>query len=252
MIQTLDFASSGKLSGFCRGGKLGVYVLAFITPHGQNSEMSESSDELNEINKFYLLAINVVFAVVVGLSFDITAKLSLPSEIISILVKIFTLLLIYYVVFSSWLGHYRPQSHWPYSIGLLGKFRFVISLSILYIYYHAFYLFANNSNGLFYYVFPLIFVAYFAYDTVKNIEYKDDTENGVDLINRLLITLLFLAFFIIASYTFYLFTTDDVPPILDVGDLDSWKIEFLTIFAVLIGVYRIKKRRIKSELRFTT
>jgi len=214
--------------------------------------VSEQPEELKEINKFYLLAINVLFAVVVGLSFETTAKLSFPPENISIFIKLFALVLIYYVIFSSWLGHYRSQTHWPYSIGLLGKVRFVISVSILYIYYHAFYLFANNSNGLFYYVFPLIFLAYLAYDTVKNIEYKDDSEGGVDLINRLLITLLFLAFFISASYIFYLFITDNIPPVLNVGVLDSWKIEFLLIFSVLMGVYRYKKRRIKSELRFTT
>jgi hypothetical protein len=216
----------------------------------ESPEESESSKDLKEINKFYLNATNVLFAVVVGLSFETTAKFSFPTELLPLSIKIFTLLLLYYVVFSSWLGHFRSQSHWPYSTGFWGKARFVISLSILYIYYHAFYLFENNSNGFFYYIFPFIFIVYFAYDVVKNIEFRK--EIGVDLVNRLLVTLLFLSFFIMASYSCYLFIKNEVPPILNVGVSDSWKIEFLIIFSVMIGYYRFKKRRITSELRFTT
>lgn len=213
--------------------------------------MSEETDEIKQINKFYLHAINVVFAVVVGLSFLTTSKLTFSFPIDVIIIKVFSLFLIYYIIFSSWLGHYRSITHWPYSTGFLGKARFVTSLFILYIYYHALFLFENNLNGIFYYTFPLIFGAYLIYDMFKNREYKDDLEEKGDLRYRLLITAVFLGLFIIPSSWFYNMTVLKISPLLPVNDSDSWKIEYLIIFSALIGGYRFIKRRITTIQRFT-
>ena len=213
--------------------------------------MSEETDEIKQINKFYLHAINVVFAVVVGLSFETTSKLTFSSSFDIIFIRIFSLLLIYYVVFSSWLGHYRSLTHWPYSAGGLGKARFVTSLSILYIYYHALFLFENNPNGIYYYIFPLIFGAYLIYDIIKNLEYRDDMEERGDLNYRLWITVLFLIFLTSASLWFYNFDQMNLAPLIPVNSADSWKIEFLIVFSILIATYRLRKRRITTTQRFT-
>jgi hypothetical protein len=213
--------------------------------------MSEESDDNKQINKFYLHAINVVFAVVVGLSFETTSRLTFSSPVDVIIIKIFSLLLIYYVVFSSWLGHYRSLTHWPYSTGGLGKARFVTSLTILYIYYHALFLLENNSNGLYYYIFPLIFATYLIYDIIKNLEYRDEVIEGQDLGYRLMITLLFLGFFTVASIWFYNIQIMNLSPLIPVDTLNSWKLEFLTVFSILIASYRLIKRRITTTQRFT-
>jgi hypothetical protein len=163
--------------------------------------------------------------------------------------------LIYFVLFSSWLGHYRSITHWPYSIGFLGNARFIISLFIIYVYYYAFALFKTEnvkySEGLFYYIFPVIFGAYFFYDIIKNLEYKDRSQKEKkDLIYRGAITLVFLIFFILASIGYYYLAGVEVFGLLELGEVIIWKPVFIVLFFIMIILYRFKKRHIKSKQRF--
>lgn len=163
--------------------------------------------------------------------------------------------MIYYIVFSSWLGHYRSITHWPYSIGKLGNIRFIISIFIIYVYYYAFDLFHTSdgiySEGLFYYIFPVIFGAYFVYDIIKNLEYKEKSKKEKkDLIYRAAITFVFLIFFIVSAFGYYYLAIIEIWGNLELGNFVIWKPVFIGLFFLMIILYRFKKRHIKAKQRF--
>ena len=144
---------------------------------------------------------------------------------------------------------------WPYSIGKLGNIRFIVSLIILYIYYHAFDLFNTStglySEGLFYYVFPAIFGGYLVYDIIKNKEYLGKSkEEKKDLIYRAAITLVFFLFFLITVPAYYYLAVVKIWGSCQLGIYDICKPVFIGLFLFVVILYRIKKIHKKTKKRF--
>ena len=194
----------------------------------------------------------------VTLSFNVLSKVVVnqPLSSLNTFIDLLSLILIYFIVFSSWLGHYRSITHWPYTTGQFGIGRFITSIFIVFIYYYTFNIFndsiSDRRDEFFMFSFPIIFGAYLLYDSIKNREYSDiSRREKKDLSYRLAITLVFLIIFIILAILFYLITDEKFFEYSSVVDSEVWKIVFLILLGLTIFAYRYKKRAFKSGQRFT-
>jgi membrane-anchored protein YejM (alkaline phosphatase superfamily) len=118
------------------------------------------------------------------------------------------LILIYFVIFTSWIGHYRSITHWPYSSDKVGITRFIVSLFALYLYYHSVNLLAEVNRQYYddtlLYILPSIFGIYLVYDGLKNWEYRKEAKaKKKDIIYRTIITAVFLGGFIGSAVVYY-------------------------------------------------
>jgi hypothetical protein len=132
-----------------------------------------------KIPEFFEYAIHTLYAVVVGLSFDMSSLIVIPLEKISDhLTNAFVLLLGYTLLISSWFGYYSSIKKHPHR-GKLGFFRFIIDIFSLFLFYYLLALSkvtlekANTAfiNDVFL-TLPIIYGTYFIWDIVKYFEYK--------------------------------------------------------------------------------
>jgi succinate dehydrogenase hydrophobic anchor subunit len=160
-------------------------------------------DIKKETSEIYAHFIDILFAVVIGQSFVLLNSqegykswLAQPAENTF---GIATLLLIYGLVITSWVGYHRSIRFYP----VMNPLRFVIDISLLFVYYLGF-VNAKNFETIITLVFPFSFLLYTLWDAVRLWEYRARKSSVEELFKRLLISLSFtLGFFIIAGIYVY-------------------------------------------------
>jgi hypothetical protein len=142
---------------------------------------------------------------VIGLGFQQSSGIFIPfSNLLGPdgFVKAFALLFAYFVVITSWIGHYKSSARWKYGENKSGILRFTVSIFILYLYYYLVILVntltkletKEHYEATFVYVLPAIFISYLLYDIIKNREHRHERgkKEKEDRRYRLMITVLFL------------------------------------------------------------
>jgi len=171
-----------------------------------NPENSNTNVDIKkETSEIYAHFIDILFAVVIGQSFVLLNShegykswLAQPAENTF---GIATLLLIYGLVITSWVGYHSSIRFYPIKYPL----RFVIDISLLFVYYIGF-VNAKNFETIITLVFPFSFLLYTLWDAVRLWEYRAHKSSVKELFKRSLISLSFtLGFFIIAGiYVYFL------------------------------------------------
>lgn len=165
-----------------------------------NPENNKTNVDIKkETSEIYAHFIDILFAVVIGQSFALLNSqegykswLAQPSENTF---GIATLLLIYGLVITSWVGYHRSIRFYP----IKNPLRFVIDISLLFVYYMGF-VSAKNFEIIITWIFPFSFLLYTVWDALRLWEYHAQKSSAKDLIKRFLISLFFTAgFFTIAA-----------------------------------------------------
>jgi hypothetical protein len=136
----------------------------------------QSLDLPKTLSDFFQHAVNVVYAVVIGLSFSISREAVIPVENISShIISTEILFLGYYIVVTGWIGYFLAIKTKPHQ-GILGISRFGIDLFILYLFYYIISL-ADPKNiqyrqDVFLYILPITYGVYLLWDIVRYYEYR--------------------------------------------------------------------------------
>jgi hypothetical protein len=194
-------------------------------------------DTTKSISEFFEHAINVLFAVVIGISFQISSQVVIPiEEIQKHVISAGILVLGYGIVISGWIGYYLSIKDHPHK-GKLGYVRFVLDVLTLYLFYYIINL-AKVENeqyrkDVFVYLLPIIYGVYIFWDIVKYFEHKKKNqtkEEKNDRIHRIRITVDYLVSFIIIAFIYY------VTPSFEFKD-----IVFIIVSGILTFKYRYAK-----------
>jgi len=165
--------------------------------------MSSETDPDNAGNKrdlsdIYVRFIDILFAVVLGQSFVLLSSEEgfkpWLGEPLKNAFGIATLLLVYGLVITSWIGYHRSTRIFP----IKNPLRFVIDVLLLFLYYMGF---VNSNNfELVSWIFFLTFFSYTIWDILRIFEYYD--QKGVIrlLLKRLAISAIFAALFFVSTY----------------------------------------------------
>jgi hypothetical protein len=124
--------------------------------------------ELPPLTRIHLDLIDIVFGVIVGVSFTDFREILVP---ISIKFETFTLLLAYVTVIGSWIGYHRAINRKPDE----SVVRFIIDLIILYLYFYLIYSIRDFLTVIM--VLPTIFGFYTIWAIVRDIEFKKKGES---------------------------------------------------------------------------
>ena len=191
------------------------------------------------MSNIYVRFIDILFAVVIGQSFVLLSSeeryASWFTQPFDNAFKIATLLLVYGLVITSWVGYHQSTSVYP----IRNPLRFVIDIVLLFLYYTGF-VNANNFE-LVSWIFFFTFLLYTAWDFLRLWEYWDVSlvmekvskeKIRKQLIKRLSISGSFTIFFL-ASIIIYLLCLKN--KILGI----EWA--FFVIILLLLILYRYLK-----------
>lgn len=170
-----------------------------------------SSPRTRSLPEFYQHAVNVLFAVVIGLSFDIAGTVVIPvEEIPHDPVGTGILILGYIIVLTSWIGYSLSIKASPHRGRFLGLIRFGLDVLIIFLFYYIVSL-ANPDDILyredvFLYLLPAIYIVFLSWDVTKYYEYKDvrTTITRRDRIRRIQITIDYLVIFLVMAFMYKL------------------------------------------------
>jgi len=187
------------------------------------------SNEDKETSDIYVHFIDILFAVIIGQSFVLLNSqngfrtwLAQPSENAF---GIATLLLVYGLVITSWVGYHRSTRIYP----IKNPLRFVIDVVLLFLYYMGF-VEANNFQMIVW-IFFYAFLSYTVWDIVRILEYFNKKERRSDLLKRLGITALFAAIFFVTAEVYVSINKEIVGV--------AWA--FFVFILVLLIIYRYLK-----------
>lgn len=196
-----------------------------------------------QLPDFFQYAIHILFAVVIGISFEISSQIIIPiEEIQQNLVNAGILILGYFIIITSWIGYYLSIKKNPHKNNKLGYIRFSLDIFTIYLFYYIINL-AKIENqkyqdDVFLYLLPLTFLVYFLWDIVKYFEYKKKSQTNEekhDRMFRIRITMDYLILFIVFAIFYYLF--------IDSTELNFISKEYLQIFFISLFAYFIYRYR---------
>jgi hypothetical protein len=124
-----------------------------------------AAPRIGTLPEFYKHAINVLFAVVIGLSFQIAGTVLIPvEEIPHHSVGTGILILGYIIVITSWIGYSLSIKTSPHRGGIAGLIRFGLDVLIIFLFYYIVSL-ADPKNeayreDVFLYLLPAIYVTF--------------------------------------------------------------------------------------------
>ena len=180
--------------------------------------MNEESS--GKVTQVYVSFIDVLFGVVVGISFVQFVPITLEF-------KTFTALLAYATVVASWVGYHKALSNG--SDKYIGPSRFVIDIILLYLYYYLISSFNNFPLMLF--IFPIIFVFYVLWELSRLIELWKKNEPKY----RIIWNSIFLILFLIQLAAYSYFT--------NLSNVEWFQWTFWTVSMTMILLYRIERLR---------
>ena len=91
------------------------------------------------LSEFFQYAVHLVYAIVIGLSFDMAKEVVIPIEDVTKvpqLINLATLILGYFIVVTSWIGYFKSMQHKPHKENVLGIIRFGTDLFIVFLFYY--------------------------------------------------------------------------------------------------------------------
>jgi hypothetical protein len=204
------------------------------------------------IQEFYPFAVNIIYAIIIALSFEIAAKVFVPLDTIVASYDSFlrgsALLLSYFFIISGWIGYTKSIVKRPHKENKLGNARFVMDLIILFL---AFYLLSQTDPekfksfivafSTFIWILPASFLTYLIWDGLKYFEYKSSPDEKQTSISRWRITMYYFAVLLVLAilYSFVV-----IPYIYDRLVWDNhtiWELLFLVASFIAIGIYRKRK-----------
>ena len=206
-----------------------------------------------EVSKFYRYSINLVYAVIVALSFDVATELFIPIQNIWESYANFTnamaLILAYVVIICGWVGWTKSMIDKPHKVNFYGNSRFVLDLLIGFWSFYLIQLAKPENFGeysqVFIWVFPAIFVTYLVWDLAKFKEYNMKNETKVIQENRLVKTLYGLAIFFVISIVYYRLFQNGITLIFDGYDFTN--LVFIWICIIFTLLYRKSKWKQKKK-----
>lgn len=138
-------------------------------------------DTPKTLPEFYQFAMHAIYAVVIGLSFDVSRKVVIPFENIKNYpgaIETGILVLAYFIVVTSWIGYTKSVIKKPHTSGFLGIARFGTDLFIVFIFYYMVSLTdpekISHKDDIFILVMPAIYLAYCFWDAIKWMEYRHE------------------------------------------------------------------------------
>lgn len=203
-------------------------------------------------NRIYLITIEFIIAVIIGISFSNAKDVFIPIfNIHDNLLDALGLSLAYFIVISGWIGFHRSISRRPH-FGIFGTIRYCIDLVILFLVYYLIEIASPVSEAAygetFRWVIPIMFFCYFLWDIVKYHEYKNQGELVV-IKNDVSITLVFAILFIVLSYVYHLLLFYDFNYFTE--NIHNNKIPMDLYFIIIsfgfVLFYRILKRRVAQN-----
>jgi hypothetical protein len=199
-----------------------------------------------QLPDFFQYAVHILFAVVIGISFEISSDIIIPIEKINEnSINAGILILGYIIIITSWIGYYLSIKKNPHK-GRLGFVRFTLDIFTIYLFYYMVNL-AKIENqeyqdDVFLFLLPLTFFVYLTWDIVKYFEYKKKNqtkEEKHDRLFRIHITIDYLVGFMVLSLFYYLFIDK-------IGiTIFILKEHVQTIFIILAGILVYKYRDAK-------
>jgi hypothetical protein len=136
-----------------------------------------------------------------------------------------TLLLVYGLVITSWVGYHRSTRVYP----IKNPLRFVIDVTLLFLYYMGF-VNANNFEVVTW-IFFFVFLSYTAWDAFRILEYHSQKSLTRDLLKRLLISAVFAIGFFVIAETYAIMRTG----------ITGIEWAFFVVILVLLILYRYSK-----------
>lgn len=168
-----------------------------------SSNGNGNDSEEKKISDIYVRFIDILFAVVIGQSFVlINSETNFRPWFAKPLENAFgiaTILLVYGLVITSWIGYHRSTHVFP----IRRPFRFVIDIVLLFFYYMGF---VNAGDfELVTWVFFITFLLYVLWDVFRLAEYYDKKDSLRELLKRLVISAVFAGvFFAVVEMFIYL------------------------------------------------
>ena len=203
--------------------------------------MTYDIKKIKEASKTYVGLVDVLFAVILGQSFALhRSEQGFKPYITQPLENAFvvaTLLLAYGLVITSWIGYHKSVQAYP----VRSPFRFVIDVSLLFLYYFAF---VNISNfEAFILILFCCFLLYSGWDATRIYEYFDKLKQSKskwfshELLKRLIISIVFAVVFFVTTWTYPLC-------IGTIGEGTKWA--YFALVTFLLILYRYVKRSFKT------
>lgn len=195
---------------------------------------------------FYIIAIHMLFAIVVGHSFILASDVIIPIQTLLESTdhkSASTLIFSYMLIVSGWVGYTRSISIKPHRDTSLGAMRFIFDLIILFEYFYLLEITYKGPIEDFPLIVVVIFFTYLLSDIVKHYEYPP--RSRVRIRQRTKITIGMLVFVFLAMAIYY---DDKHVSAASVLGIDAHMLA-ITVFAALVILYRalkwnlIKRRR---------
>ncbi|HEY7733301.1 MAG TPA: hypothetical protein VIB07_00750 [Nitrososphaera sp.] len=212
-------------------------------------EESKPKTFAESISEYYTKAVHIVFGVILGQSFFNSASVLVPASNFVLnekaFLKSYELILIYFIIVTSWIGYFKSTEKTVYSGGRLGIARFGTDFLILFLYYYLVILVTHESgtpgelfsNGL-----AAVFGAYLLWDILKYRELPEEQRKADNRTTGMITTLIWFGEFVAMALTYYAITHFYSPPLTDVQILYADSI-CTTIAIALVTWYRIVKWR---------
>jgi hypothetical protein len=182
----------------------------------------------------------IIYAVVIGISFDLSKDILVPIYFTSQhLIRSSILFLGYFIVLSSWREYFSSMRSYPHK-GNFGFGRYILDLLILFVFYYIITIAIKQDSYLipdvFTYVMPSLFFMFFLWDLFRKKEYPTDrilkSEKNISRNFMFLFLGMALTYLLVS----YISNFDSFGPLAFYRDLIF---SILTIFTVII--YRIRK-----------
>ena len=193
---------------------------------------------------FLEYAIHILFAVVIGISFEISSQIIIPiEEIYKNIASAGILVLGYSIIISSWIGYYLSIKAHKHK-GKLGYIRFALDIFTIYLFYYIINLTRIENkeyrDDVFLYLLPIIYAVYIVWDIVKYYEHKKKNQTRLektDRIHRIRITIDYFVWFVVLAFFYYIIPQDH----LDTRHPELKEITFVIFSGFVIFKYRYAK-----------
>lgn len=212
-----------------------------------------SAPKIGTLPDFYKDAVNVLFAVVIGLSFSVAGKVVIPvQKIPSDPLGTGILILGYVIVVTGWIGYSLSIKTSPHRVGIPGLIRFGLDIITIFLFYYIVSL-ADPDNisyrhDVFLYLLPALYIVYLTWDITKYYEYKKITAtlSKKDRIRRIEITVDYLVIFIAMSFVYWLALSNFRTP---TKGYFQWDMVFVILSMIFTLNYRRAKWRDTIQIR---
>lgn len=161
-------------------------------------------NEDKKLTEIYERFVDILFAVVVGQSFvflqsDLVVYIADP---IGNLFEIATLILIYALIISSWIGYHLSLAKYP----MIKPWRFFIDIWLLFVYYLV--IIYSTDLLMLLWLFATSFFSYSAWDLIRIFEYRNKKELKKLLLKRLIYSLIFSFLFLMLNFIYLVMNND--------------------------------------------